>query len=725
MSGGDEARIAHLASEIARHSDLYYNQAAPEISDAAFDALWTELQGLAPDHPQLQRVGAEVDPGSVKVDHRFPMRSLDKGTTDEDLLHFVNQTTGGVTRFIAQPKLDGSALSLEYRCGRLVRAATRGSGERGEDVTRNARKVANVHERLDVAVDAHVRGEVVMPLDVFEAKYRDVSPNPRNLAAGALRQKHDVGKADAADLVFHAYDVQFLPTDERHPDAVPPPASDGDEALLTWLEHEAGLRPADWVVIEGEDASAAAASMVEDTRRWTALRASYPFEIDGLVFKVASLAERERLGMTAHHPRWALAWKFPPEEAISVLLAVDWQTGRTGAVTPVARIAPQRVAGVTVENTTLHNLGEVERLDLRLGDKVRIVRRGDVIPKIEAGLGRASVEDLAGRHHADGRRFESGLPDASRILPPDSCPSCAAPLRQDGAFLRCDDLMCEARTSRAVLYWCRALEMDGIGEKLVEQLMEQGLVAAIEDLYLLDAPGLEALDRMGATSAGNVLAQVESSRTMPLGRFLHALGLPGIGPELATAIARHLGQADALLPWLDSALALPGEDAFGPVEDEKGKPYEHGSAVRALCTVEGIGPIVACAVRDGLASRRATVEALLGVLTVEDEAPLVAHGRLAGRSFCLTGTLTMPRKAAQEAIKNAGGKVVGSVSKALDVLVAGASAGSKLSKAEALGVEVWDEARLVAELSLEEEAPSAKEGPAADPSTLDRWFTSE
>ncbi len=730
MSEADEARIALLASEIARHSDLYYNAAAPEISDAAFDALWSELQRLAPDHPQLQRVGAEVDPGSLKVDHRFPMRSLDKGTTNEDLLHFVNQTTGGVTRFIAQPKLDGSALSLEYRCGRLVRAATRGSGERGEDVTRNARKVGNVPERLGVAVDAHVRGEVVMPLAVFDAKYRDVSPNPRNLAAGALRQKHDVGKADAADLVFHAYDVQFLPPEDRHPDSTTPPESDADDALLAWLEHEAGVRPAKWQVLEGEDPAAAAQALIRNTAFWTASRSAYPYEIDGVVFKVASLDDRDRLGMTAHHPRWALAWKFPPEEAISVLLAVDWQTGRTGAVTPVARIAPQSVAGVTVENTTLHNLGEVERLGVRLGDKVRIVRRGDVIPKIEASLGPAAEADLQGRMHADGRPFEGTLPASSAVHAPTACPSCSGPLRLDGAFLRCDDLMCEARTSRAVLYWCRALEMDGIGEKLVEQLLDQGLVVGIEDLYTLTAPALASLDRMGATSAGNVMGQIEASRSLTLGRFLHALGLPGIGPELASAIARHFEGAEAVLPWLERAQAEPGTEGFGPLEDEKGKAHEHAEAIRELCTVEGVGPVVACAVRDGLSSRRSTVEALLSVLDVADEPAPAAGGTLSGRSFCLTGTLTMPRKQAQDAIKAAGGRVVGSVSNALDVLVAGESAGSKLSKALALGVEVWDEARLVTELGSNTGAPSsdASDGPASiepnvDPlGTLDRWL---
>ena len=564
-------------------------------------------------------------------------------------------------------------------------------------------------------VDAHVRGEVVMPLAVFEAKYRDVSPNPRNLAAGALRQKHDVGKADASDLVFHAYDVRFLPPAEQHPDSETPPEDDDDDALLVWLK-DAGIRPADWTVHEAATPAEVAQSLIASTHSWTEARSTYPFEIDGVVYKVTSRQHRERLGMTAHHPRWALAWKFPPEEAVSVLLAVDWQTGRTGAVTPVARIAPQVVAGVTVENTTLHNAGEVERLNLRLGDKVRIVRRGDVIPKIEAGLGRASEQDLEGRSHADGRAFEGQLPASAPIPSPSACPSCGAVLRLDGAFLRCDDLMCDARTTRAVLYWCRALEMDGIGEKLVDQLLEHGLVAGLEDLYALSTERLLSLERMGATSAGKVMAQIDASRRMPLGRFLHALGLPGIGPELATAMAQHFGSADAVLPWVERAMAVPGEAAFGPAEDERGKAYDQPQAIRDLCTMDGVGTVVAQSFRDGLSRRRTTVEALLSALDVTDATQPASEGVLEGRSFCLTGTLTMPRKQAQEAIKAAGGRVVGSVSKALDVLVAGASAGSKLTKAEALGIEVWDEARLEQELGR-------TEAPAPSANTLDRWMS--
>ena len=366
-SGGAEAQIASLAERIAHHSHLYYNLAQPEISDAEFDRLWDELKQLDPHHPQLNRVGADVAPGSVKVDHLFPMRSLDKATTGEELNHFVTTTTSGATRFLSQPKLDGSALSLEYRMGRLVRAATRGSGERGEDVTRNARKIANVPHTLPVAVDVHVRGEVVMPLAVFEAKYKDISPNPRNLAAGALRQKHADGKADASDLVFQAYDAKLPLGEARHPDSEDVPPMENDTDLLVWMEDVLGIVPAPWELHDGESPALTATLMDESTQLWTQKRSDYAYEIDGVVFKLDNLVQRERLGMTAHHPRWALAWKFPPEEAYSVLLDVEWQTGRTGNITPVARIAPQRVGGVTVENTTLHNVGEVERLGINIG----------------------------------------------------------------------------------------------------------------------------------------------------------------------------------------------------------------------------------------------------------------------------------------------------------------------------------------------------------------------
>jgi len=658
MAGAD--RISELAEAVRYHRELYYNQAAPEITDVEFDALWDELLLLDPSNSVLHEVGPEPAPGTVKVNHLFPMRSLDKGINAEDIIHFVTQSTFSGTRYIAQPKLDGSALSLEYVSGNLVRAATRGSGERGEDVTLNARLVGNVPLRLNIAADCHVRGEVVMPLAKFEEKYREISPNPRNLAAGALRQKHGDGKADARDLIFQAYDVKFPKTS---------PDTNRDSDLLSWLS-KAGIAPAPWTIFDQEQPQNA---MIEHTVEWTEKRTEYEYEIDGIVFKLDDLAQRERLGMTAHHPRWALAWKFPSQEAESVLLGVDWQTGRTGAITPVARIAPQMVGGVTVENITLHNVGEVERLAITLGDKVRITRRGDVIPKIIENLGQASVADLENRFHANGEAFAGELP-TGEITIPSNCPACDRILVMEGAFLRCTSLDCDARTARSLTYWCRSLEMDGVGEKLIDALLERGLVESIADLYRLQHAQIADLERMGDKSAYNVLDELAKTRNLTLSRFLHALGMERIGPEVAATISQHFVSLGRILEWTN------------------------GDDLEELTVVDGIGEKVAQIFRNGIQKRRGLIEDLSTIIEIIDEEP-AATGVLEGRTFCITGSLTKPRKEIALAIKNAGGRVVSSVSNSLDVLVAGDNAGSKLSKAQSLGLVVWSEEELFLEIS--------------------------
>ena len=674
----EESRIEELSAAIRYHRELYYNHSAPEISDADFDKLWDELKAIDPDNSVLHEVGPEPLPGTVKVEHIFPMRSLDKGTTDEDIIHFVTQSTFGGKQYLAQPKLDGSALSLEYVAGNLHRAATRGSGERGEDVTLNAKLIANIPLRLNVPVDCHVRGEVVMPLAVFEEKYRTVSPNPRNLCSGALRQKHGDGKADAADLVFSAYDVKFV--NDR-------PTAENDSELLSWLQ-KAGIEPAPWTIFNSDTPQV---EMIEHTKEWSNKRSTFPYEIDGIVFKLDDLQQRENLGMTAHHPRWALAWKFPPEEATSVLLSVDWQTGRTGNVTPVARIAPQSVGGVTVENTTLHNPGEVARLGVKIGDKILIVRRGDVIPKIEQSLGRAKQEDLIGRRHADGTSFLTQLPQEQDIEIPKLCPSCDYQLVTEGAFLKCYNMLCDARTSRSILYWCRALEMDGIGEKLVEQLLDAEMISSIDGLYDLTESQLTSLERMGKKSAQNVLSELTRTKQMTLGKFIHALGIPGIGPELAVLFAGHVKTLDGMLDWLERAHASFGDDSYGPKSDELGKPFKTNQAIRTLCEHDGIGEKVAIQVRDGLEQRRKLIHELSNHLILDEEIITTSTGKFEGMTFCITGTLSQPRKAIQLMVKGAGGKVVGSISGKLDVLIAGENAGSKLAKAEGLGVTIWDE----------------------------------
>ena len=649
------SRIADLAKAISYHRELYYNHSAPEISDADFDALWDELVSLDPEHQVLHQVGPEPLPGTVKVEHQFPMRSLDKGTSDDDIFHFVNKSTEGGKQYLAQPKLDGSALSLEYVNGNLYRAATRGSGHRGEDVTLNAKLVANIPSRLNYPIDCHVRGEVVMPLEIFKTKYSEISPNPRNLCSGALRQKHGDGKAEASDLVFQAYDVKF-PNDS--------PDVQYDSQLLEWLQ-TAGIDPAPWITFQGENIQD---DMIGYTKQWSVKRARFEFEIDGIVFKLDDLSQREDLGMTAHHPRWALAWKFPSQTAQSVLLDVDWQTGRTGAITPVARIAPQMVGGVTVENVTLHNVGEVERLALKIGDKVTITRRGDVIPKIIENLGPAIQKDLENRFHANGDEFSIQLKQ-EQIIIPHLCPACERELVIDGAFLRCISLECNARTSRAITYWCRSLEMDGIGEKLIDLLLDEGLISSIADLYSLDHNQISLLMRMGTKSATNVIGELAKTRTLGLSNFLHALGMERIGPEVAVIFAQHFISINSILEWVDN----------GDIEE--------------VTQLEGIGEKVAEIFKLGIQKRRQSIDDLMELISINDE-----HSKQSGpfdnQTFCITGSHSRGRKEIALAIKNAGGKVVGSVSKSLDYLVAGEKAGSKLIKAKGLGITIMNEKEL-------------------------------
>jgi DNA ligase (NAD+) len=550
----------------------------------------------------------------------------------------------------------------------LVRAATRGSGERGEDVTSNALRIPNIPDRLSWEGDCHVRGEVVMDLEVFRNKYANIAPNPRNLAAGSLRQKHiEAGKGDATDLAFHAYDVRFVSNEEKHPDSPNALQFENDSESISWLRG-VGITPAEEVVIEGSNDDDTTQALLDETKRWTNGRDTAPWEIDGVVFKLDNLEKRELLGQTAHHPRWALAWKFPPEEATTVLLGIDWQTGRTGAVTPVARVAPVVVSGVTVENTTLHNVGEVERLGVSIGDKVRVVRRGDVIPKIIETMGSAQASDLEGRYHADGEQFTGKLPTSTPPQIPTNCPECRTELVLDGAFLRCSNLSCPARLARSILYWCRALEMDGIGEKLVDQLCDANLVNTIPDLYRLTSEQIQGLERMAEKSANNVMVQLDTTREMALDTFLSALGLPGIGPELATAFAGEICTMDALIGLSDNDL-------------------------ERLVGIEGVGETVAMSLMDGISARSDMLDDFSQILTITEVAKTEApSGPLVGLSFCITGTLTRPRKEIALQTKAAGGKVVSAVSGKLDYLLAGENAGSKLEKATRLGVKVLNEA---------------------------------
>ena len=694
-SGDDKrALVSWLVKQISYHSDLYYNQAAPEISDTEFDSLWSELKRLDPHNPQLEMVGSDSIPGSEKVIHLFPMRSLDKATTIKEIHHFVSETTANGRQFVCQPKLDGSALSIEYRRGRLVRAATRGNGTRGEDVTANARRISNVPESINWEGDCHIRGEVIMPLSTFYEKYSSIAPNPRNLAAGCLRQKtKDSGKAKPEDLIFLAYDVKFPDSNSSHPDSPNPPLFIFDSDSNDWLS-TIGIQIAGNTVITEEDSTKVTEKISSITEYWTEKRGSIEWEIDGVVIKLDLISKRESLGMTAHHPRWALAWKFPPEEAHTVLMDVDWQVGRTGTITPVARVAPVTVSGVTVENVTLHNPGEVDRLQIAIGDKVKIVRRGDVIPKIVEVIGKAAKTDIEGRTHSDGSKFDEELPDYSQIIIPTLCPRCDTNLIQDGAFIRCTNMNCPSRLERTILYWARSLEMDGIGEKLAQQLCSEGLVKSLPDLYNLEISDISNLERMGLKSATNVIKELESSKRISLSMFLSALGIPGIGPELATSVANQVTSIENLL-YL--------------VNQRNENIDENNSAVTQLIEIDGIGVKVANQILDGLSIRMDMVKKLQTHLDIYSESKPLSNGSLSGNTFCITGTLTRSRKEIALLIKSNGGKVVSSVSKNLNYLLAGDSAGSKLENAISLGVQVISESQLNEMLEIEMPAANVEE----------------
>ncbi|MCH1591978.1 MAG: helix-hairpin-helix domain-containing protein, partial [Candidatus Thalassarchaeaceae archaeon] len=427
-------------------------------------------------------------------------------------------------------------------------------------------------------------------------------------------------------------------------------------------------------VVSGSEDQDTSDEIMKIAKRWTESRDSEPWELDGVVIKLDRLDKRKLLGMTAHHPRWALAWKFAPQEAISVLMGVDWQTGRTGNVTPVSRIAPVVVSGVTVENTTLHNKGEVERLGMSIGDRVRVVRRGDVIPKIVEVLGRATKEDIEGRLHSDGTPFTQALPDTAEIIAPSQCPRCHTPLIEEGAFIKCDNLDCPSRLERAILYWCRNMEMDGIGEKLAEQLCSSGLVSSIADLYRLSERKSEllALERMAEKSANNILQELENGRSMTLSKFISALGLPRIGPEIATLICSEVKSLDEL------------------IDMSSNREY----AIERLIKIERVGEVVANLLLEGISKRKETILDLYSQIEIVEDESISVQGILDGQTFCMTGTLTRPRKEIALSIKSEGGKVVSSVSGSLDYLVSGEAAGSKKEKAVKLGVKILTESDL-------------------------------
>ncbi len=667
------ARAAALRREIRAHDRRYYEEDAPTISDAEYDALFRELQSIESQFPALvtgdsptQRVGGTRAAEFAPVAHRVPMLSIrtETDTTENGATEFDARIRRELkladdappVAYMAELKFDGLAVSLRYEHGALTVAATRGDGETGEDVTANVRTIGAIPAKLrrQAPPVLEVRGEIYMTRADFarlnerqEAAGQKLYVNPRNTAAGAVRQL-DPAMTAQRPLAFFSYGIG-----ETEGWTLPPTQSALFDALAAFGLPVNGDRR----IAHG---AAELAAFYEDVR---ARRGDLPFEIDGVVYKVDSLELQRTLGFRTREPRWAVAHKFPPEEMLTRLLAIDVQVGRTGAITPVARLAPVFVGGTTVTNVTLHNEDEIRRRDLRIGDMVIVRRAGDVIPQV--------VRVVLDQRPRDAREF----------VMPTVCPECGSAVVRlpDEVIARCTGgLVCPAQRKQALLHFAsrRALDIEGMGDKLVDQLVDAGLVHTPADIYRLGLAELAALERMADKSAANVLAAIAKSRNTTLARFIFGLGIRHVGEATAKDLARHFGGLDALL---------------GATEDD-------------LLRVKDVGPVVAESIarflrephnRQGIRQLRAA-----GVHWTEGPAEGTPAGALSGRTFVLTGTLpTLSRDEAKAMIEARGGKVAGSVSKKTDFVVAGAEAGSKLTRAEELGVAIVDEDQLRAMLA--------------------------
>ena len=657
-------RIRELIAEIRQHDYRYHVLDAPTIGDTQYDELVAELKRLETEFPDsldpnspTQRVGAKPDSGFSEVSHQVPMLSLDNVFDADEFQQFVERMTDrldGISslELTAEPKLDGLALSIRYERGELILAATRGDGSTGENVTQNVRTIRSIPltlhgEHLPEILE--VRGEVIMKKEDFDAMNRRLQKagektfvNPRNAAAGSLRQL-DPAIVATRPLSFYAYGVGEVsaPLGDRHSDVM--------ETLKSL-----GI-PVNPGLVKGD-----ASSIESAYQALLAKRDSLPYEIDGMVVKVDPLALQDALGFVARAPRFATAWKFPAQEAATDLIAIDVQVGRTGAITPVARLEPVFVGGVTVSNATLHNFDEVARLDVRPGDRVMVRRAGDVIPQIV-------------RVMTDQRPTNS-----QAVTLPTACPICDSPVeRADGeAVIRCSGgLICQAQRLEHLKHFVsrKAMDIDGVGERLLEIVVERQWVQTPADLYRLSIESLKDLDRMGEKSAANVVQAIAASKATTLARFLYALGIRDVGEATARTLAQTFGDLEPLM----------------------------SATLEDLMAVDDVGPIVASHIRAffEVQQNRGVIQELrdLGVHwpVRSVEAPTTGVD-LSGQTWVLTGTLeSMTRDEASDRLRALGAKVSGSVSAKTTVLVAGPGAGSKLSKAQDLGVTVMDESALM------------------------------
>ena len=683
------AELARLAAEIAHHNRLYHGEDAPEIGDAEYDALVRRNQELERRFPHLVRpdspsraVGAAPEGPLAKVRHALPMLSLDNAFSDEEVADFVAR----VRRFLklaedesvaltAEPKIDGLSCSLRYEKGALILAATRGDGTTGEDVTPNVRTIRDIPQRLPAGAPDlfEIRGEVYMSKADFAALNRrqeeaggKIFANPRNAAAGSLRQK-DPAVTEARPLRFYAHgwgETSALPADTQH--GVMRAIEAWGVPLSTDLEVFADIAP-----------------LLAFYRGIEAKRADLPFDIDGVVYKVDRLDWQRRLGQVARAPRWALAHKFPAERAQTTLLAIDIQVGRTGKLTPVARLEPVGVGGVTVTNATLHNADEIARLGVRPGDRVLIQRAGDVIPQV----------------------LENLTPDAERppYLFPDHCPQCGSEaVREEGEVdVRCTGgLVCPAQRVERLRHFVsrHALDIEGLGLVHIESFFKDGLLQSPADIFRLHEKrdALVGRERWAETSVDNLLAAIEAKRRPPLDRFLFALGIRHVGEVTARDLARRYGSWSAFMAMIERALGARG--GFEPVigEPERKAQQRRDAAVVAAVETPNIGPEVANALldffeephnREVLAALEAAGVHPADLVWETKESPVT------GKTLVFTGTLeTLSRDEAKAQAEALGAKVAGSVSAKTDLVIAGPGAGSKLKKAQDLGIEVIDEA---------------------------------
>ena len=657
-------KIERLREEIRYHNYRYHTLDDIEIPDAEFDRLMRELQGLEADYPELvtpdsptQRIGAEPSEALATVQHRLPMLSLDNVFSRDDLLEFHRRVTGKLEleegaeplRYAAEPKLDGAAVSLLYEDGVLVRAATRGDGTTGEDVTHNVRTIASIPlhligERYPSTLE--VRGEVFIPRAGFEAyneKARAAGDrtfvNPRNAAAGSLRQL-DPRLTAERPLDMYVYSVGLVEGGElpdRHSEVI--------DQLGAW-----GLK-----ICPERDTVVGAEGCLAYYDAIGGKRDSLPYDIDGVVYKVDSLAMQRELGFVARAPRWAVAHKFPAQEESTKVVGVEFQVGRTGALTPVARLEPVFVGGVTVSNATLHNIDELHRKDVRVGDTVIVRRAGDVIPEVVSVIKKRRPK----------KTVSVGLPE--------SCPVCGSHVRREEgeAVARCTGgLYCKAQRAESLKHFVsrRAMDIEGLGAKLIDQFVDEDRIANPSDIYRLAKDELAARERMGDKSAEKLIQAIELSKSTSLGRFLFALGIREVGEATAASLASYFGSLPAIVD----------------------------ASVDDLVKVPDVGPVVARRVRNFLDEEHNldVIRQLqeLGVHWVDTEPMRVAEdGPLTGKTFVITGTLPgMTRDEAKDLIQREGGKVTGSVSAKTSHLLAGEKAGSKLTKAQQLDVDVID-----------------------------------